>query len=187
MIFVTLFIISINANNSKYIEKKDYKNQDYRIFTGAGASYSYFRASENLDKLIYAYSVYVGMPIYFGNELIIKNKINIADEFSINQQSLILNIPIISRSTRQVYIGIIAGIGELKWNNDYINSLNITKKTIDKNFYGLHIGKRYKYTRNFYIRMEIEYMQYSYLIPTNHDDMTIDNSIAFNYGFEYRF
>ena len=182
-----LLLVSLNAKNTKYLEEKDYKNDDFRIFTGIEASYSYLRASSSLDKLMYSYSVYIGMPVFYGNELIVKKKKNIVDEFNINQQSLILNIPLASRDTRQVYMGLIAGTGELKWNSDYINNLNITKNTIKENFYGLHIGKRYKYTRNFYARMELEYIKYNYSTPTNGEDIAIDSSMAFNYGFEYRF
>ena len=187
IIIIALLIGSINAKDTKYLDEKDYSNNDFRIFVGLGASMSYLRSSEDLDKYMYSYSFYIGMPIFWGNELIIKKTKNIIDQFDINEQELILNIPFDSRDTRQSYYGIVFGQGEVKWNNTDATNFNVTKKTIEDTYYGVHIGKRYKFTRNYYVRIELEAIKYNFKTPTTNEDITNDYSVSFNYGFEYRF
>ena len=80
-------------------------------------------------------------------------------------------------------MGIIGGSGKLNFSDTKVTSLNLDKKTIKDNFYGIHFGKRYKFTRHFYTRIELEYMKYKYEAK----NINLNNSLEFIYGCEYRF
>ena len=174
-----IFASTLFSAESKYIKEKDYSNNDFRIFIGLSASYGYFSSDKTTDSSIYSYGLYAGLPIFDDYEVIINKNIITTKDFEYNQQSLIFNIPLNSRKTRKVYIGIVGGKGTIEFNNE-------NTETIDDYFYGLHIGKRFKYTRNYYVRIELEAMKYNYK-REDLKEFSNDASINFNYGFEYRF
>jgi len=176
-IILILFTSTLFAYESKYSNEKDYSNNDFRIFIGLNANYGYLNSEQTNDHSLYSYGLYAGMPIFNDYEIILSKYNSVTSDFTLNQQSLIFNIPLTSRKTRRVYIGVIAGSGNVDMKNSFINNDEITNK-----FYGLHIGKRYKFTRNYYVRIELEALKYEYK-----DIYEKDTSLIFNYGFEYRF
>jgi len=188
LIILFLFmVLSLNAKENIYLDKKDLYNYDYRIFVGLNTSISYIRSNVSLDKSMLSYGAHIGMPIFWGNELIFKNTINNTSNFKINQKSLILNIPFSSRSSRQAYFGVEYGEGEFKWNYGDMIGHNLKKRIIKDTFYGIHIGKRYKFTRNYYVRIELDAIKYNYKSESLQEDIDTNFSLGFNYGFEYRF
>jgi len=176
IIYLALLSSIMFASNSKYLKEEEYLNTDYRIFAGIIGNYGYLNSEQTDDHSIYSYGLYVGMPVFDNYEVILNKYNSITGDYTLKQQSLTFNIPITSRKTNRLYFGIVGGTGKLDL-KDNINNENITD-----NFYGMHFGKRYKFTRNYYARIELEALRYQY---KNIDDK--DTSFTFNSGFEYRF
>jgi len=177
VIFLILFTTILFSSESKYLKVKDYSNNDSRIFVGILANYGYLNSKQTSDKSIYSYGLYIGIPVFYNYEIILNKYNSVTSDFTLNQQSLIFNIPLSSRETRRVYIGVVGGLGELDMKDNTTSIEKITDK-----FYGFHIGKRYKFTRNYYARIELEALRYDYKGIEEKD-----TSFTFNYGFEYRF
>jgi hypothetical protein len=177
IIWLMIFTLS-SANEISYLDenKMDYSN--IRTFVGVDIGYSYLLKREaNMDDTVYPYSLYVGIPV-MDYEAIFKYKISTKDDFEFITNNLILNIPIDGSGANMTYFGIVAGYGQLTWKDDMCRTLQLTKRTINKSFYGVHIGQRYKYSRNFYVKIEMEYVEYN---------LPFENSLEFIYGVEYRF
>ncbi|MCK5293023.1 MAG: hypothetical protein KAJ49_00080 [Arcobacteraceae bacterium] len=189
---IALLLVSSSfaqENKSDYLDenKMDYIN--FRPFVGIDGGYAYLNTTANsgdLGSKLYSYSVYMGMPL-FDYELILKYKNSNKDDFDLISNSLILNIPIDGSGTDMTYLGLIGGEGTLTWNNNQVTTLNLISTTVKDSFYGIHIGQKYKFSRNFYVRIELEYLQYDFITKTPTSKVSIDNTLEFIYGFEYKF
>lgn len=170
-IIILVFVTNLLFGSAKYLNEDDYSNYDYRIFVGIDGSASYVDASTNIDYKMYSYGLYIGLPIFSNFDLIFKKKLNNNLDFIINQQSINLNIPFFSnRLTSSTFIGLFIGNGTLRMDaNDN-----------DGFFYGIKLGKKYKFTRHYYVRISFDATKYEY-------NLNNQFSIGFNYGFEYRF
>ena len=178
IILIILITTSLFSKDSRYLDKTDYSNWDFRAFIGLDAKYGYLSSNQTSDLSIYGYGVYVGMPVFFDMEVIINKNQSFLSDYVFNQQSLTLNIPLTSRKSRRVYWGVKIGEGKLSFDDN--------REDLDDYFYALHLGKRYKFTRNYHVRIEIEAIKYNY----EKDDLQEfgkDGALTFNYGFEYRF
>lgn len=186
VILLSLTISFANENKTVYLDeiKMDYSN--IRPFVGLDVGYAFVQTSGDLDSTIYPYSVYMGLPIS-NYDIILKHKTSNKDDFRLVSNILVVNIPMGGSGADLTYFGLLGGQGKLTWKDNKFASLNLLKKSIDKSFYGVHIGKRYKFSRNFYVRIELEYMKYDYVAKTNLTDVSLDSSLEFIYGFEYRF
>jgi len=174
---ILLFILitsSVFASNNRYMDEKDYSNLDFRIFAGLDAKYGYFNSDKTTDKSITSYGIYIGMPIIFDYEFIINKNRDNTRSFVLNQQSITINMPLTSRKSQRVYVGLKAGTGAVDFEDNI--------EDLDNKFYAIHIGKRYKYTRHYHVRIELEAIAYDY-----DDNSKNDTGVTFNYGFEYRF
>jgi len=178
IIFLVLLTSTLFSADSKYLKEKDYSNNDLRIFVGLNANYSYLSSVKTTDHGMYSYGLYAGLPIFNKYEFILNKYDSVTKSFIYKQQSITFNFPLSSRKTRQVYLGISLGNGIVDFEDDTNN--------IDNNFYAIHIGKRFKYARNYYTRIELEYMKYNYENESN-EYYGKDNAFIFNYGIEYRF
>ena len=183
--FVSMLFAS---NQSIYMDENKMDYSDIRPFVGLDAGYGYIngdvKTGDGLDNTEYSYSGYIGLPI-LSYEIIFKEKKKLTSDFNIKEHSFIINRSIDGSGARMVYLGLIGGKGELTWSNNRISSLNINNKTVKDNFFGIHLGKQYKFTRNFYVRIELEYMKYKY--QTTNNTANLDKSLEFIYGVEYRF
>ncbi len=178
---------SLLAKENKYLKISEYSNWDHRIFVGLNANISYLRNTYNLDRSMYSYGAYIGLPIIFSNELILKSNIKDTNNFQIKEKSIVINFPFTARSSRQGYFGLLYGEGKLSWKDKDVSKLNLNQKIIKDNFYGIHIGKRYKFTRNYYARIELDFIKYNYNTPSDILDINNIYTLGFTYGFEYRF
>ena len=174
ILLIILIASSIFASNTRYMDEKDYSNSDFRIFTGLDAKYGYFNSDKTTDNTIYSYGVYVGIPIFSDYELIINKNRENTRSFVLDQQSITINMPLTSRKSQRVYVGLKAGNGIVDFEDSSVD--------LDNKFYAIHIGKRYKYTRHYHVRIELEAISYDY-----DDNSKNDTGVTFNYGFEYRF
>jgi len=190
LIVSTLLLTNISfansINNIEYIdeEKMDYSN--FRPFVGFDASMSYIDTTHSLDKSMIGYGLYIGMPI-FSWEILAKVKKDTTRDFHVISKSISLNIPIKGSGTDFTYLGLIGGKNKLEWRNHIIYSLDIKDKILNNSFYGIHIGQKFKFTRNYYVRVELEYSKYDYVSKTAGADIGADDGVSFNYGFEYKF
>jgi len=176
-----------NEPAGKYLDDSKMDYSDLRIFVGVDGSYNYQNASENIDKSALGYGFYVGIPIY-ELELIAKKTTISSNNLDLDSQSIALNIPISGTGSRSVYVGFLGGNAKVTYNDSTVSSNGLIEKTTDGSFYGVHIGKRYKFSQNFFGRMEFEYQKYN-LQSKSTTDKTLDlnNAFSFIYGLEYRF
>ena len=189
IITILLFVSSIYANSTnkiKYLDEKEMDYTNFRPFIGIDASATYIDTTHALDKSMLGYGLYIGMPI-FSWEIIAKMKKDTTRDFHVISKAISINMPIGGSGTDLTYVGIIGGKNKLTWRDHKITSLDIKDEILNNDFYGIHIGQKYKFTRNFYVRIELEYSKYDYLSKTSTSDIGADDSIAFNYGFEYKF
>ncbi|MDD2697422.1 MAG: hypothetical protein PHF17_01335 [Arcobacteraceae bacterium] len=177
-----------NEPNEKYLDDTKLDSSEINFFIGVDGSYNYQIASESLDKSALGYSLYAGVPIY-DFELIGKISNATSNNLDLKSKSITFNIPISGTGSRSVYIGFIGGSATATFNDSTKTNFNIIDKSNDGNFYGVHIGKRYKYSENFFSRMEFEYLKYNLQAKTNTTptSVNLDNSFSFIYGLEYRF
>lgn len=176
-----------NEGANKYLDDTKFDYTDLRIFTGLEGGYHYTKGSENFDDRSYSYGAYVGVPID-DLEFIFKSKKSLTNDFELANKSLTLNIPISGTGSRTLYAGIIGGNSEVTYNENIKTQYNLLKATEDGKFYGAHLGKRYKFSENFYVRIELEYLKYNLSSKTTTaTDVAIENSLEFIYGLEYRF
>jgi len=176
--FSTLFAL-------EYEKEKNLSSIDPKFIVGLEGHYSYTIA-DNMDKLNYGYGFYLGMPIS-DFEILLKQKRFTSDNFDSIANAVIINKNIDGTGIRPLYLGILAGSRELDFTQESIDSKGLEEKTVKNTFYGIHIGKKYKYSRNFGIRIELEYVNYGTTLKSTIKDLNIDSSIDFNYGVEYRF
>jgi len=169
-----LFASTVFASSGTYLNKKDYSNNDLRVFVGLGVNYGYLNSNRTTDKSVYSFNGYIGLPFYDDYELIINKDLTYTRDYTLDQQSITINIPLASRQSRRVYVGLKAGTGSVDLDN--------TLEDKDSKFYAIHIGKRYKFTRHYRVRIELEAIRYDI-----DDSFSSDNAVTFNYGFEYRF
>lgn len=188
-IILSLIILTLSlfSSETKYLKEKDYNNNNFRIFIGTQLSYSYIKTNSDIDRSMFSYGLYLGLPIFSNYDIILKRKKKVIDEFYFVEDSLTLTIPLTSRLTSQTYVGVEAGKGKITWNDESINKYSLSNKTTSGNFYALSIGKKYKFTRNYYVRIELAYSKYDYLAKSSVEDIQSDYSVDFNYAFEYRF
>lgn len=168
-----------------YLDDKTLDSDDLRLFVGFDGSYNYFQSTANLDKSGFGHSFYVGMPI-LSTELILKQHSTGTSNFNLTNDSITMNIPISGTGSRMVYMGIIGGNSKVTYNDGTLstNNLDSQNKSFSGNFYGAHIGKRYKFSQNFFTRMEFEYLKYN---KSSADQLGLGSSMGFVYGVEYRF
>ena len=175
-----------SLSNTKYIQedKMDYIN--FRPFVGVEAGISYIDTTHGLDKSMLGYGLYVGMPVSSW-EVIAKIKKDTTRNLHVISKALSVNMPLYGSGTDFTYVGLVGGKNELRWRNHNVTSMNIQDDVLSTTFYGIHLGQKFKFTRNFYVRIELEYAKYDYISKTNSNDIGADDGIEFNYGFEYKF
>lgn len=186
IVLAFLVAISLQAqNNLKYMDESKFNYFDPRIFVGLDAGYNYNRANDKLDRFVYSYGGYVGIPV-FDYEMIVKKKFARAEEYELLNNSLTLNFPYNGTGARQAYWGIIAGQSTIDFKRH--SRYNLQKAQNDGTFYGIHFGQRNKYTRNVFVRYELEYLRYDMDIKQNDGkDFGFNHSLEFIVGVEYRF
>jgi hypothetical protein len=117
----------------------------------------------------------------------LKNKYSDTKDFRIKSKSVILNIPIDGSGTDLFYFGLIVGKAEARWDTKEVTRFLLSEQNVKENFYGVHIGNKYKFHRNFYVKIELEYLKYDIEDKDVPSDVYIDKSLEFIYGIEYRF
>jgi hypothetical protein len=182
--FILIFISVANA--LEYKDETKFTAIDKTIFIGGDVGFAYNR-NDSFDDSYYTYGLYAGFPVY-GYEVIYKKKLQRSRTYDGWLQSISFNIPIDGKSSRQEYIGFVAGIADLSFTDTQVSTKSLLGKRHDGRFYGAHIGKRYKLTRNLYSRMELEYLNYGFNVYDSlGDNYGIEDSIEFLMGIEYRF
>jgi hypothetical protein len=176
-----------NETDGKYLDDSKMDYSDLRIFVGVDGSYNYQIANESLDKSALGYSIYAGIPLY-ELELIAKKTTISSNNLDLDSQNVTLNIPISGTGSRSVYIGFLGGNAKVTYNDSTKIAQNLVEKSTTGNFYGAHLGKRYKFSQNFFGRMEFEYLKYNLQTKTNSSSsLELNNNFSFIYGLEYRF
>ena len=192
LLTIGLFILTpsfAQDSKSNYLDEDKMNYSNIRPFVGLDGGYSYVNTTANtgnLDSSLYSYSVYIGIPIW-DYEFILKHKNRSKRDFELISNSLILNIPIDGSGTDMTYLGVVGGQGTLTWGDTQKTTLNLISSSAKDSFYGVHIGQKYKFSRNFYVRIELEYIKYDFISKTTTSQVSLDNSLEFIYGFEYRF
>lgn len=183
---ITILFVTLSLQASvKYEDESKYNFIDTDFFVGGDLGFAY-NQNEKFDETYYTYGLYAGVPIY-GYEVILKKKLQRSKDYDGWLQSLIINIPMGGKFSRQTYFGLIAGKANLKFTDGETTSKSLTDDSHKENFYGAHFGKRYKLTRHLYSRMEIEYLYYGFKIEGANRDFGIDNSLEAVMSVEYRF
>ncbi|MCI0500531.1 MAG: hypothetical protein L0Y61_02140 [Epsilonproteobacteria bacterium] len=176
-----------NEPHTKYLDDSKMDYSDLQVFIGVDGSYNYQSASEKLDNSAIGYSIYTGIPIY-GLELIAKKTVKDSNSLELAMQNITLNIPVSGTGSRSLYVGFLAGNAKVTYSDNIVNSNGLIEKSTDGNFYGVHIGKRYKFSQNFFGRMEFEYLKYNLQTKNNTGtSLEFSNDSSFIYGLEYRF
>ncbi len=184
IILVVLFIATLNAQDNKiYLNENKMDYSDLRVFVGLDGGYAYQINKELSDKS-YSYSIYAGIP-FSGWDIILKQKKTKANDFDMLSNCIIANLGISGSGTDMTYIGVLFGKSKINLDKDIVRNFNITNNQQTKNFYGTHIGQKYKFSRNFYVKIELEYKQYNY--DFNIDKVSMGESVEFIYGIEYKF
>lgn len=185
-LFAPLLITS-SLYSIEYIDASKMNNFNLDLFVGTELGYSY-NHNDQFDDSYYTYGLYMGIPID-GFEIIGKKELQRSQDYNSWLRTLTLNIPITGKYTRQWYLGLIVGHAKINFTDKSVDDNNLEYRRYDDIIYGTHFGKRYKFSRNFYVRAEIEYLYYGYTIPTRNDPngYKIDGSLEFNYGVEWRF
>jgi len=185
--FVLINTIIAQDKTNQYIDETKLNNIDINFFVGADAGYGYLDATNGIDKTNKSYSFYAGLPIWHF-ELIAKKKKQIANDFDLRSKSLVLNIPFDGSWTRSIYFGFVAGKGTVTWKNKTIDNISLSGKEDDGDFYGVHIGEKYKFGRDFFVRTELEFTTNNFDTTINSTTNTIlKNYTEFIYSVEYRF
>lgn len=184
-----IIAIGILVSSLYGVEYKDENKTnliDLNMFVGLEYGISY-NNNDKFDDLLQAYGFYIGTPIYNGIELIAKYKQQNSSSYDSEQKSITVNFPISGKYTREVYVGAILGQSSLEFSDAQITNKSINDKKYDGSFYGLHLGKRFNYTRNFAIRIEAEYLYYGDSIKAGSNNYDITDSAELLYALEYRF
>lgn len=178
--------VSLFAQNIlKYEDESKFDYFDPRIFVGFEGSYNRTNVDENIDKSVYGYGLYMGMPI-FNYESMFKVKTLISSDYDMNLFGLSINFPFKGTAINELYFGFAGGVSKIKFKDR--TKLNLEKSQSDGEYYGIHVGLKNKYTRNLFIRYEIEYLRHD--ISSKKDsgtDLELKDSIEFLAGVEYRF
>lgn len=173
--------------NMKYLDSSQLDIDDLRVFIGADGSYGYLKSNSRLDTRNYGYSLYAGMPV-FDMEIILKKKNIVSSDFNLENTSFAFNMPIAGTGSRWVYVGIIGGKSKINYSDSAMTTFNLINKNNNGSFYGAHIGKRYKFGENFFVRAELEYLQYDNSSKTASSEIIkLSNTIDATYAIEYRF
>jgi len=186
LLCLSLTLFAVEPTN-KYLDDTKFDFTDLRIFGGLEGGYHYTKASESFDDRSYSYGAYIGIPID-DLEIILKRKISLTNDFELENTSFTLNMPISGTGSRALYLGLIGGKSEVTYGENIKTQYNLLTTTNDGNFYGGHLGKRYKFSENFYVRIELEYLKYNLSSKTTtNENVAIENSLELIYGVEYRF
>lgn len=183
-----LFSLLVGLSSLAAIEYQNEEKFDYvdpRFFMGLEGQYSYTVADE-MDKLNYGYGIYVGMPIS-DFEIIVKHKEFSSDNYDASSNAIVLNKQIDGTGARNLYLGLVVGQSKLTFTDNTVSEKALLKKEQDENYYGVHIGKKYKFSRELYVRIELEYQKFGYTLQSTTKDLKIDSAVEFIYGVEYRF
>jgi len=184
-ILIAIFISSLFAkDDSIYLDLNKTDYSDLRVFVGLDCGYRY-QDNKDLSNKAYSYGIYAGIPLD-GWDIIIKQKKNKSKDFDIFSNSIIANLDISGSGTDMTYFGILVGNSKLTLDNSIVINSNVTNNNQTETFYGTHIGHRYKFSRNFYVKIELEYIKYNFDIKST-DNLSIGDPIEFIYGIEYRF
>jgi hypothetical protein len=170
----------------EYKDEKNIKAVDLNIFVGSELGISY-NNNDKFDDLLQSYGVYIGMPIYNGLELIVKHKQQNSSSYDSTFNSLALNFPISGSYSREVYVGGVFGTSSYQFYDKEILTKSLQNNKHDGTFYGLHLGKRFNYTRNFAIRVEAEYLYFGDEIKGQDTNFNIKDGVEFIYAIEYKF
>ena len=94
------------------------------------------------------------IPRFFNDyELILKtNKLD-ANDYKIKKDSIRLNIPINSLFSRRLYFGLTYGKAKFEFKEKTIDNIDVSKKSDTSKYYSVTFGKRYKFTKSFYVRI----------------------------------
>ena len=184
IIAISIFVSSLYA--VEYKDENKTNLVDLNMFVGLEYGISY-NNNDEFDDLLQAYGLYAGTPIYNGIELIAKYKQQNSSSYDSEQKSITVNFPISGKYTREVYMGAIVGESSLEFFNEEVTNKSLNDKRYDGSFYGLHLGKRFNYTRNFAIRIEAEYLYYGDTVKAGNNNYDITDSVELLYGLEYRF
>ena len=192
ILFLSIFLLTTSFaldNKGNYLDESKMDYSSLRPFVGIDGGYAYVNTTANngnLESSLYSHSIYAGLPIW-DYEFIIKHKNSSKRDFELISNSLILNIPIGGSGTDMTYLGLIGSQGTLTWEDTQVTTLNLTSSSVKDTFYGIHIGQKYKFARNFYVRIELEYMKYDLITKTTTNEVSLDNTLEFIYGVEYKF
>jgi hypothetical protein len=178
-------LILSSAVAIEYQNEDQFEYIDPRFFMGLEGGYSYTVADE-MDKLNYGYGIYAGMPIS-DFEIIVKHKEFSSDNYDASSNAIIINKQIDGTGARNLYLGFVVGETKLTFNDNTVSEKALLKKEQSENYYGVHLGKRYKFSREMYVRIELEYQRFGYTLQSTTKDLNIDSAVEFIYGLEYRF
>lgn len=184
---LAVFGDDIEKDNLKYLDESKLELTDLRIFVGTNGTYSYYKSNENLDTSGYGYGLYAGIPVS-DMEIILQKKYHNSQDFNLDSTSMALNVPIGGTGSRVIYAGVSTGNANVTYSDSLSTNLNLINKKNDSTFYGIHIGKRYKFGQNFFTRVELEYLKYNLSSKTTSSKiLNLDSTLGFVYGVEYRF
>lgn len=182
-----LILCSVASSKAlEYSNEDSFKYLDVKPFVGIEIGWAYMKDASRFDSTIEAYGYYVGLPIR-QYEIIVKRKFSDSKDFTIDAKSVTFNMPIDGSGTDLFYFGLIGGEAKVRWANREVSRFSIQEQTIKDKFYGVHIGNKYKFHRNFYVKIELEYLNYDIADENLSNDVYIDKSLEFIYGIEYRF
>ena len=180
-------LVAQEGSREEYLDFKQLELSDIRIFGGLEGGYNYLQSNSGLDTSGYSYGAYVGIPIK-ESEIIIKKKQTISNDMSLDTLAGVFNFPISGTGSRALYLGILGGDARIINEESVVASKQLQNATTDGSFFGAHIGKRYKFGQNFFVRIEFEYLKYDIVAPSQTlEGVDLENSFEFIYGLEYRF
>jgi hypothetical protein len=188
ILLLLLVSIVLFGKETQYMDEKKFDYSDFNFIVGVEGSWNYTNANVTIDKDNLGYGVYIGMPVYLNYDLLLKTKQYASNDFTINATGLVFNIPIDGSGARSYYIGLTGGTTTTKFSGGFQTKHSLTQENVDGNYFGVHFGKKWKFTRNFFVRFEMEYSKHSIEAKSSGtQNITLDNITEFNYGVEYRF
>jgi hypothetical protein len=181
-------LITINLIAKNYLSTQDFKQYNFNLFIGGDIGFNYINASKTIDNLDYALGYYIGTRFTNDYEIILKQDTIDANDYKIKNNTLRLNIPLTSLFTDRFYLGLSYGKNKFTFKQKTINNIDVTNKTNNNKYYGIAYGKRYKFAKFFYVRIEAEYLKYNTSIQLNStNNFNLNSSLNFNYFVEYNF
>lgn len=170
----------------EYKDESKIDSVDLGFFVGVEGGVMFPR-NKGFDDTKENYGFYLGVPVYNGIEFLIESKKHIAQSYDSCIKSLGINIPISGKSSRQAYIGLTAGKNTLKFSDGQVERKKLYDNKFDGNVYSAILGKRFRYKRNFAIKVEAEYAHYGFKIGGATREYRITDSLEFVFGMEYLF